>query len=436
MLKLPPWFSGISFGDRAEPFGWSALIHVAVVTVLLLVDAIHYDLERESRRVHENDELRKHTTLIWYGAKMPEIAPAPAPVRTPNRRKGPNRRTVRTFDSNKAVPQIVWKPKPLPEAPKVVQSPDLAVISQVQQETPIAPPPPPKPVRIFQAPKRPTATPAPAAVAILDAPALAANAAPKLTASNLPGAAAPALQPPPSPTVASSVPPGPPKQAGSVTTVVAGNHPTDALKEPVVGSRAGIVTEGGGDIVTQPGGGPGLVVPGVMVESGRKPEDAAPSKAPSVAAAPPPTFRRPGMAAPLRPSSRSIPAAIESHFRNRVVYTLLLDRGSPRYARDWVIWFAEQKASNDAPYMRPPAPWVRTEPALSKTDNPAGTLYLAAAIGTDGQVESIAALMGSNPQWSKVFADSLRQWRFLPALRAQTPVTVDVVIEIPFAPVR
>src|SRR5580704_15858385 len=66
------------------------------------------------------------------------------------------------------------------------------------------------------------------------------------------------------------------------------------------------------------------------------------------------------VSAPLSPSSRNIPKAIEARFRGRIVYTILVPmKGVPGYAGDWIIWFAEREyatgGGSGAP-MRAPLP--------------------------------------------------------------------------------
>jgi hypothetical protein len=107
----------------------------------------------------------------------------------------------------------------------------------------------------------------------------------------------------------------------------------------------------------------------------------------------------------------------------------------PAYGGDWIIWFAErQPKSGDAPSMRAPVPLRKFEPAdrsLSRL-RVEWRLQVAAVIRQDGKLESISLIRHSVPAAEQAVIRDLESWEFKPATRAEVPVDVDVVIEIPF----
>lgn len=144
--------------------------------------------------------------------------------------------------------------------------------------------------------------------------------------------------------------------------------------------------------------------------------------------------RRTSLSAPLRPSSRIIPQAIESRFHDRVAYSIIVAKPRlPVYAGDWVLWFAEKlPRAGSAPQMRAPQPLRKVE-ALDDlpSPGPAGRIQFAATILKTGQIDSIVVLNGAQDSVAQAAAiKDLRSWQFAPALRDGEAVDVEAVLEI------
>jgi TonB family protein len=60
-------------------------------------------------------------------------------------------------------------------------------------------------------------------------------------------------------------------------------------------------------------------------------------------------------------------------------------------------------------------------------------ISLRAAIAADGSVEEIRVLSGSDSSLNALAAETLRRWKFRPALLEGQPVRVEIVVSIPAA---
>jgi TonB family protein len=144
------------------------------------------------------------------------------------------------------------------------------------------------------------------------------------------------------------------------------------------------------------------------------------------------------MSAPLRPSSRVIPAGIEARFVNRNVYTLVIPvADSDECSGDWVLWFAEHVPREGAPRISAPVPARRY--VFDGAAGPQGkeavqaTFQLAATIDHQGHISSITVVRGSNSERVRRRAvEELQRWEFQPALRNSEAIDVDIVVQIPF----
>ncbi|HWE00261.1 MAG TPA: energy transducer TonB, partial [Bryobacteraceae bacterium] len=188
----------------------------------------------------------------------------------------------------------------------------------------------------------------------------------------------------------------------------------------------------------------GLRIPGVTVQPGTRVPAGGSGSAAVLQDIPPPFIAssvaplQQTFSAPLAPSSRSIPAAIEARFHQRVVYTVVLPmRKVPGYGADWIMWFAEHEpASDGAPrgQMRAPLPMrkIFRANAAASADLPA-RIQVTATINRDGIIEQIGLIGAPAGSASDAAIEDLKSWQFLPALRNRVPVDADVVIEITFA---
>lgn len=143
------------------------------------------------------------------------------------------------------------------------------------------------------------------------------------------------------------------------------------------------------------------------------------------------------LSVPLRPSSRTIPAAIDARFQGRSVYTMVVPiENLPAYSGDWILWFAERdQKPGDAPSMHAPVPFRKLEPvnAMLGGNRVERRVQVSAVIRQDGTVDHISLVRGANAAVEQAVTQDLQSWEFKPATRDGAPVAVDVVIEIPFS---
>ncbi len=190
-----------------------------------------------------------------------------------------------------------------------------------------------------------------------------------------------------------------------------------------------------------------VVVPGLAARGGSAGTSSVPATPPTpskvsqgrlVKEFVPPSINR-TMSAPLRPSSRVIPAIVESKFSNRDVYTLVIPGPElPGYAGDWVLWFSEltpvegirQRISSPVPARKYT---VQGETTASDSAGK-GSIQISAAINRQGHVSSPRVMRGgaTSEAFRQRAIEELRTWEFQPALRNGEPIEVDIVLEIPF----
>jgi hypothetical protein len=319
----------------------------------------------------------KHIPLVWYPRQPPTISPDAA-----QGAKQP--KAAAKFESETRTAQIVWRPVDLPQMTTPVPLPNL-----VQMHTAV-PPPPPR--RTFVAPA---------------------------TQARLASTA-------------------PPEIEQTLSMVVIGAEPAAQLSQIPVGVLKGTIAppEPGGTGGTGNSGGGGLVAAGLTIRGAGPPASPPP---PAVAPAsvipslrtwtvPPPA--RIGIAAPLRPSSRSLPAHIEARFQNRVVYSCLFSKLGDPFAGDWTVWFGKVNGQEElAAFIRPPAPRVEAELLLGA--HPATVARVSAVIRKDGHLDQIVIMGGLSSEAGRILATGLALWEFIPAMRASSPVDVEALFEIP-----
>ena len=142
------------------------------------------------------------------------------------------------------------------------------------------------------------------------------------------------------------------------------------------------------------------------------------------------------LSVPLRPSSRTIPAAIDALFQSRSVYTLVVPiENLPAYGGDWILWFAERdQKPGDAPSMHAPVPFRKLEPVspVPSANRVERRIQVSAVIKKDGTVDRVSLLRSAPAAMARAVIQDLQSWEFKPAMRAGVPVDVDVVVEIPF----
>jgi hypothetical protein len=142
------------------------------------------------------------------------------------------------------------------------------------------------------------------------------------------------------------------------------------------------------------------------------------------------------MSAPLRPSSRVIPARLEAIFARRDVYTLVIPGPKlPEYLGDWVVWFAERQPS-ELPSRRVAAPVLArkftwsTPPPPPSVPPVTGSFQFAVVIDRVGRLSSVRLLQGPPGEAFRARAtEELGTWEFKPALLNGEPMEVDAVLD-------
>jgi len=353
----------------------------------------------------------------------------------------------------------------LPSAPRIAGVADRKPTSEISAllNKPVSGPPP----REFVMPKPNFVAPRPAVAELPSAPAIEGTTAARQSAEissllNKPPSGPPPrpFTPPPSPTFsgngggggngATALPPAPAlPEAGSVETAalaIIGLNPVDVPQIPV-----------------PEGSLPARIVAGIPVPGATRPElgGRSPIKAPDVSVEGSPTTSpatviriplggpqaepraglarvqipevlptTPHVSVPQWPSARSLPAAVERHFQNRVVYMSVIPTLS---GEAWVVWFGETTATSlDArPLVRPPT-LVRSAglpPVPSYRDHGTGNIRVVGMLHKDGRLDAIRELAG--PFLNRELAEALHEWQFSPATRNGVAIDADAVSEIP-----
>jgi hypothetical protein len=143
------------------------------------------------------------------------------------------------------------------------------------------------------------------------------------------------------------------------------------------------------------------------------------------------------LSAPLRPSGRSVPRALESRFTGRTVYTMVIPiENMPAYDGDWVLWFAEiAPPAGQTPLLRAPSPNQKREADVSR-NQAVVRMQIAAVIGRDGKLRGASIVNGASAaalSTAQTLAlEDLQAWEFTPATRNGTAIEVDAVFDIPF----
>ena len=353
----------------------------------------------------------------------------------------------------------------LPSAPRIPGVADRKQTSEISAllNKPVSGPPP----REFVMPKPNFVAPRPAVAELPSAPAIEGTTGARQSAEigsllNKPPSGPPPrpFTPPPSPTFsgngggggngATALPPAPAlPEAGSVETAalaIIGLNPVNVPQMPVPeGSRpARIVAGTAVPGATRPelGGRSPIKAPDISVEGSPATSPATvigiplggPQAEPRAGLArvqmPEVLPTTPHVSVPQWPSGRSLPAAVERHFQNRVVYMSVIPTLS---GEDWVVWFGETIATSpDArPLVRPPT-LVRSAglpPVPSYRDHGTGNIRVVGMLHKDGRLDATRELAG--PFLNRELAEALHEWQFSPATRNGVAIDADAVIEIP-----
>lgn len=403
--------------------------------------------------------------LVYRPETPPEIraeaAPPPRPLPPPPPPSTPPKPRLLTEAR-------IATPAPAPAKPLADGTRALAQLSEM------APPPrprkafvPPEPVRVAKAPRLiveagpvPILAPAPQPLPAAGAASSLSNLAPKPVRPFVaPQPAKTGLAQPAFISESGPMAPAPPIPGATVDRATAANPlagivaPRPGGADLPDGDKAGKVSRApqtGDPASGKLAGVPGVVVPNLIIQ----PAPAATPVPP--AAAPPASVPRPAAAGsprviqyadrlrsvplstlsvPLRPASRSIPAALESRFRGRTVYTVVIPiENFPEYSGDWILWFAETNPAEGASTaaMRAPLPLRKREtwesPASLK-----GASHRVQATGLlqrDGKLAGLQVTSRGGSEAEQAARRDLLAWEFKPAARNGQPVEVEVVLEL------
>ena len=439
---------------------YSLLLHAGVVALLFSVPRY----SEPDRPLYNSVivPLESQHKITYYSLRkaLPAVSPTnPDSAETkPDQSRQKSAQTIVTAPRAKPGKQFVWIP-----APKVTLQSEVRAPNVIAFDPPAVPlPEKPKP-KAFQAPQ--TKAPEHPAVTALDsAPTLANSPNDKSTTSVedlIRPAAAPRRQfvmPPPSnnagaikPAPVEGVPAPPALQDGgqpaSANLAIISLNPANTPQIPrPEGGRTESVMAG-----PQASNGPGQLgkgnsaihMPDVSIQGQPADAVAIATKTPPAAIPPSPGLAVPRMPAPVKvvetphisvpqwPNNRTLPGAVEQHFRNRIVYMTVLP--GPQVEADWVVWFGQEGAAppDGRAVVRPPTLLqpLGLPPVPANDDHGTGKLRVVGIIRKDGHLDSCSGLAGSAVNGELVAA--LQKWQFKPATWNGTAVDTDAVIEIP-----
>ena len=421
---------------------FSIAIHSVVIGWVVFWGPVISGVKAQPTSAYDRFIAPQEKKIVWYPLRDLAIEPAHRigtdPI--PKGREKAKNILISITPESKPSRQIVWRPD-AERVEKEIPAPDLvAVEAPARSPKPrkaFVPPPPIKPVDLPQSD-------------LPVAPSIQTNAQAPLTLPASVLVRRRFLQPvSPTQTTAGSPislqePDSAAAAAGAANAAVLNASPADNLIGAIInGSHGGQISMAptvGAPSSGTGGSGAGLQIPGLMARSGNPPPlESAPKVPPTVPRTIYEETRIPAvrstLSIPLRPSSRTIPQSIESRFRGRVVYSMIVAKPKMAlYAGDWVLWFAEKAPGpGDAPQIRAPLPARKFEQVSDEPQiHPVGKVQLSASIAASGLVDSVLLLNGAaNPANQAAVRDFLT-WQFAPALRNGTAIAVDVIVEIPF----
>jgi hypothetical protein len=468
---------------RPTSFVLSVLVHCSLIFGLALI-RFPGNASVSRRPIYDAEIKPYEKKIIWYPLRdtLPEVKGQVAyEPKFQGEIKG-QQTVIARPESTTDSKQLVWQPEQVKEIKKPVESPNLIALAAVKDA--VAPQPKvfvPPPVRAAQAPADSPIIEAGAEVRI---PTKLADPLSKLPKPSIAPPKPRQFVAPPAPVkktveqpvqsisapdisidsnaVASgtvlrqlqaSVPAAPSKPTtggqqrsspassevtlsqNGVSGVIVGLNPTERLREPLPeGARSGSFSTapnvGSAGAPTSTTGS----VPGLMVDGAKMPVGASvsPPTAPSNAVLYTETITGPlpsTLSAPLHPSSRTIPRAVEARFPNRTVYVLIVPAPHlPAYAGDWAIWYAEQESVPGSPRVRGPLPYRKlTGQPANKSGAPERRLVLTMIIDKTGRVKPTPD-GNTGPVAQKALGD-LKSWEFRPATRNGIPVEVEVMLD-------
>lgn len=236
-------------------------------------------------------------------------------------------------------------------------------------------------------------------------------------------------------------------QPASATMAILGLNPANVPQIPrPEGSRAARIEAGtpipGATRAELGGGNSSISVPDISIQGTAPSSPATATRFPLDRALAPPTglahpqapkvlATTPHMSTPQWPNSRRLPAAVEHHFQNRVVYISLIP--TEQSGDDWILWYADTAVSPPDPNLVVHPPTLMKAGALppfaAHNDQGTGSIRLTGVIGKDGHFVALSDLAGAPAD--KELTEALQGWQFGPARRNGVVFDADTVIEIP-----
>lgn len=403
-----------------------------------------------SATANDLSQLNVHKVLIYdIRAKPLDVTPLKSSGLSPKPqgREVSKQAVIATSPNAKSTEQFIWRPAPKLQIKQDLRTPNVIARMATSLPAPPAPPKesPPRPemegeslIKAVETPKLvkafvpppplPRQPQLPVPVPMLDAPVLQGGSVAVFPKGSVP---------PPTAPVAPVASPG----NASIDIAIASLHPNDANREIPEGERPGAFAKaptkgspGTGEI----SGAASLTVPNLTIREDRtKPGGGLENKSNLKTTLYTERVRSVStstLSVPLRPSSRTIPRAVDARFQGRNVYTMVIPiENLPAYAGDWIIWFAEREPkTGETPLMRAPLPFRKFEPVEPATaGNPAGErVQIMGVLQKDGKLDGLTAVAKAGLVVEQAAIRDVTSWEFKPATRNGMPVAVEVVIEI------
>jgi|SRR5580698_8464655 hypothetical protein len=431
--------------DRGYPLHRSSFIASVGVHGIAILTVVFLTLSSRTADRRVFDELIKaneqKVTYYDFKKKTPDVVPVKKIGNFPRPRGAEESKQAIIATAPKATSkeQTIWMQTPKIEIHKDVPAPNL--IQRASATLP-APPAPPKPTpKVFvppppldRQPKLPTA-----AAPLLDAAAPSLGSTRVMTPRTAPATLAlrgPVPIVPDAPTLNNT--------NSAADLAIASLHPADTFKTEIPpGARPGQFSkapEKGDAASGDVGDAAAVTVPNLAIRNEKPKAEEPPKPAPPLGRpvlyseklrnVPASTF-----SVPLRPASRTVPRAIDARFSGRNIYTMVIPiENMPEYAGDWIIWFAERAPiPGDAPLIRAPIPFrkiVSDQPLPGNLT--VQRVQIGGTLGTDGKLTQVSLLTKAGAALSEAVLQDTRAWEFKPATRDGAPVSVEVVVEIPF----
>jgi TonB family protein len=123
-------------------------------------------------------------------------------------------------------------------------------------------------------------------------------------------------------------------------------------------------------------------------------------------------------------------------FGDRRIYSMTLNMPNLNSATgSWIIRFAELKNASKEGELLAPVPTEKADPGYPMElmrENVHGSVTLHAIIRSDGRVGDIRVISSPDDRLDPFAENALARWKFLPALKAGTPVSLEAIVVIPF----